>query len=925
MGIGVNEIEGAGMPHIRRFFSTPRSKRIGGKSPIVVAMVSAVAVLSFAVSPLADATDDSEQSHPAVASSEVTSLEQQDVDIDGIGKTSKSGEDPKPGTDSNVAGVTEEGGNQGRSEGAWKEKGTEAVEGSTSAGVSRSEVKKRVPRSSRTGRASSQKFSCKPGVVYVLDITGKIRQYDSSSGGWGQNWVNTDPEIIGGYENLDSQFNALGIKHGGDEAWAVDRKHDPMRIWRYTPETGWRSVATIDKGPRFFENTSGDGRYYRTVALGDGIIGGAVGPDGTYYFGGFMKVQRYVNSGIPNLWSRVGWWDTDQRVVVLYSAKARADGIVDVKQVGYFPGIEYFGAYQNGDFEIDADGSLHVVNTGISQGTSKLQMAHVPAAVLNASHHEVNDQTIHIVSMPRMISITPAWPNPLSDQLGGTSNRALIDGVALDYDGGLFLGTVDRLGKIDPLNSEAIGKVVKVKFNRHGGQGYPGNTDLASCADASTLVVKKNIVDRKDPEDQFQLQAYAGTTLSGKYLGQKTTVGNRNGDQSLVGQDSTQLGPLLVNAGDQITVREILDKSENDQELAEKYRSELYCEYTVAGSDDPQPLNGFENGPKDVSQGAITIPTDDVTPSVTRTVCTFTNAPKGEKPEPFTVKATKYVKDGDQRTPTNGWTVTTKINDNSATFVDESSGDGQVSKLTAGDGRDKGSASWTLNPAEIGSVASVTVYETQKSGYKFDRGECTVNGSSNAFPVKANSSTGAPEAEVTGIKSGDEVVCEFVNAPLGSLRWNKVDPEGNLLSGSEWKLVGPGDEGSVGTETVIKDCTSAECKPPVEGALYDQNAKPGVFQVNGLDWGSYTLTETKAPTGFVKNVKRTFQIDPQSPTQLNVDLKNLENQRQEVPTLPLTGGLGSDLFLIVGGLIGGAGLLAGLYAWRKRRVRAAGQ
>lgn len=143
---------------------------------------------------------------------------------------------------------------------------------------------------------------------------------------------------------------------------------------------------------------------------------------------------------------------------------------------------------------------------------------------------------------------------------------------------------------------------------------------------------------------------------------------------------------------------------------------------------------------------------------------------------------------------------------------------------------------------------------------------------------------------------------------LGSVIWEKVDEANNLLEGSEWKLTGP--DGAV---IEILDCTVEPCT----GA--DSNPDAGKFLVTGLEWGQYTLVETKAPAGYLLNDNE-FVIDIQGdiePAKLLIDLGQITNEQREGLALPLTGGLGTDEFLIGGGIALVAAL--GIIAWNRRK------
>lgn len=146
--------------------------------------------------------------------------------------------------------------------------------------------------------------------------------------------------------------------------------------------------------------------------------------------------------------------------------------------------------------------------------------------------------------------------------------------------------------------------------------------------------------------------------------------------------------------------------------------------------------------------------------------------------------------------------------------------------------------------------------------------------------------------------------------PAGAVEWSKVADRatGPVLEGSEWKLVGPS---TATTELAVTDCVATDASGCAAGPDVDHRA--GFVRVQGLAPGSYQLIETKAPAG--------FKLDP-TPRPVTVvgnqtdELGPIVNERQAGPALPLTGGLGTHLFLIGSLLLGGTGALLAL---RNRR------
>ena len=143
---------------------------------------------------------------------------------------------------------------------------------------------------------------------------------------------------------------------------------------------------------------------------------------------------------------------------------------------------------------------------------------------------------------------------------------------------------------------------------------------------------------------------------------------------------------------------------------------------------------------------------------------------------------------------------------------------------------------------------------------------------------------------------GQDVRCTFANAAQpGQVTWSKK-AEGtstDLLAGSVWRIDGPG-----GQQLAVIDCTASPCT----GA--DQNPAVGAFTVTGLTWGSYTLNETVAPPGYVRSLTPIpFTVGAgQTPgAGASVALGTLLHKKTPPVLLPLTGGMGTDAYLVAGG------------------------
>lgn len=161
---------------------------------------------------------------------------------------------------------------------------------------------------------------------------------------------------------------------------------------------------------------------------------------------------------------------------------------------------------------------------------------------------------------------------------------------------------------------------------------------------------------------------------------------------------------------------------------------------------------------------------------------------------------------------------------------------------TDADGKALSGSEWTLSSA-AGDVAVIDNGENDadpaNGAFKVTGlawGEYTLT--ETKAPVGFELSTDSKTVTITAteLNLGFGAIINVPESPKsGMLRWNKVDPDGAALLGSEWEVTGPGGDTAVVVDNGEND------RDPADGAL----------MITGLIWGEYTIVETKAPEGYV--------------------------------------------------------------------------
>ncbi|MDR6970611.1 SpaA isopeptide-forming pilin-related protein [Leifsonia shinshuensis] len=167
--------------------------------------------------------------------------------------------------------------------------------------------------------------------------------------------------------------------------------------------------------------------------------------------------------------------------------------------------------------------------------------------------------------------------------------------------------------------------------------------------------------------------------------------------------------------------------------------------------------------------------------------------------------------------------------------------------------------------------------------------------------------------------SNDPACTATVTVEVVDATWRKTDATAakNVLAGSEWTLTPVDGSGrATGPATAVADCvTAADGDCP--GA--DRDPVAGLFRVTGLGPGTYQLVETRAPEGFLRDLRPIPVVV--SRTDSAVALPDIANTQLPVPALPFTGGLGTDTLTVAGGgTLGAAGVLGSCLLLRRRRA-----
>ncbi len=574
--------------------------------------------------------------------------------------------------------------------------------------------------------------TCTAGYVYSITTAGQMQQV--APGGALTN--------LGSAATSVSYFNALGIGAGGQPVYAVNRSintgNENGIVYKYDTTSGTWS-------------TTGAGTASLGGNTGVSLVGGAVNlATGVYYFGGYTATGQVF---------KIYEYNPSSNSVSLKASVSISDG----------------SSTSNGDMAFDDLGNLFIIR---GAGTT-VTIFSVTAASFQAASGGA--------------TITPA--------VSAVVTIDSVNGVALDANGKGYLGAGAQINS----------------YNTPGWTGATvvnssvSSTDLASCSSPPVVTIEKSIEgSRVNSGDQFTLNLQQ----SGTTIGTATTSGTD------VGIQSQRIGPLPTVRGAVLTFTETASGTTSLTQYASSYRCFVDGTQTTQG-----------NG----TSGTFTTPA-----SGQAMVCRFYNSPLKAS-----VKIHKDVTDLDGQNPASGqgWTMGATATATTGTVTKAPTANTQTTDSS-------GNATWSLTFGTSASRATLTVSETQQTGYSFRSGQCVVTHLDGT--TATTTLTAEAGKALTGIAPGDSVACGYVNGPVaGSISWEKRsnDTPAVNIGGSKWTVQGPGASGPT---AAVDDCvaaTSAGCADAL-----DKDNRAGFLSLTGLAWGQYTMTETAAPPGFVTPV-----------------------------------------------------------------------
>ncbi|XOJ09898.1 SpaA isopeptide-forming pilin-related protein [Corynebacterium striatum] len=772
------------------------------------------------------------------------------------------------------------------------------------------------PMAVRAGQSSDLK--CEAGTFYALHQWGEVLEFNvDGSGNWGRPIIKRPGFNFRNYSGKVSGWNGLGITSDGKTAYAYRRTGQA--------NDGLDGGFIIGRADRYGSTEEKSYKLHRRLSL---VTGAVAPDNKYYFGGYFVYGQNYEKeapikkgggdviqtevyantrpAGATRLYSddkvdvlglhykdpndgnrkyyigadRDSFYPfyNDGRFYKYYSPEVRADVTAtqgfrlysydgtSVKHVGDVPIWNSTAKTAvNGDIAFDPAGNLYILYN--PSGYSQYKIVPVVAENLGSSNGgQIDSQSANTLNLPDAVV---AGRNTYPDGIAFLANGELVIEFTTEYANDNKATFV----RVDPATGMVLGPTKSfyqswdtAAFENGGSTywGFGGQTDLASCANFSTLKLLKDLPKgRAAKGDQFQLEIHGDTGAQQKWdrLTWNVTSGNQNGVQSRVA------GPIVARQGKTFRLSEVASADPGYENakleyytLNEKKAPRLEC---VDQGGVSLPSANIKPVPDSETQGLnderawdVTVPEGEAK----QISCTITNEPyRGD------LRWTKVARETDPETGSSNiislggsvWSLLDAAGDvipgyrgiSYENFADCDPTDKDCE--AAGADSDTATGKFRVTALPYGTYylredVAPKGYEklAEPIKFTFDR---------DGIHYDSFNELSRFDKDTNSFNLG-----RILNEKLqGSVKWDKVDPEKDnlLLGGSEWKLYKKNGNEKEQPGVLIEDNTGQE---GYTGR--DTNKLPGAFEVKGLDFGTWVIEETKAPEGY-RNTQPKYEFD----------------------------------------------------------------
>ena len=172
--------------------------------------------------------------------------------------------------------------------------------------------------------------------------------------------------------------------------------------------------------------------------------------------------------------------------------------------------------------------------------------------------------------------------------------------------------------------------------------------------------------------------------------------------------------------------------------------------------------------------------------------------------------------------------------------------------------------------------------------------------------VNENATIAMPEENATMLQYGDHAFTNWAITKTRNYAFEvvKVDKDGNTLSGARFELY---DAKTGGNKIPLVETATGVYRVATDAEANAENFTSAIIEVgeatiNGLDNVKYYLDETKAPNGYNKLSDR-VTVDLTGGSLLSSDEKEVKVVNRAGTLLPATGGMGTTVFYLLGGIM----------------------